>query len=45
MAQDVTLMMMSRASSIRGSGTVSQRMSPLPCQHSAFIDASCEARE
>jgi hypothetical protein len=30
-------MMTSRESSIRGSGTVSQRMSPLPCQHNAFI--------
>jgi len=37
MAQDVTLMMASRPSWIFGSGTLSQRMSPLPCQVSAFI--------
>ena len=40
MAQAVTLMMASRGCSIFGSGTVSQRMSPLPCQHSAFIRLS-----
>src|SRR5215207_1321583 len=40
MAQDVTLMMASRPSWIFGSGTVSQRMSPLPCQVSAFMRAS-----
>ena len=37
MAQAVTLMMASRPSWIVGSGTVSQRMSFLPCQVSAFI--------
>src|SRR4051812_39829585 len=37
MAQDVTLMMASRGCSIFGSGTLSQRMSCLPCQHRAFM--------
>lgn len=36
-AQAVILMIASRPSSIVGSGTLSQRMSPLPCQQSAFI--------
>src|ERR1044071_5079399 len=36
-AHDVTLMIASRPSSIFGSGTVSHRMSPLPCHASAFI--------
>ncbi len=36
-AHAVTLMMASRGCSILGSGTVSQRMSFLPCQQSAFI--------
>jgi hypothetical protein len=36
-AQLVTLMMTSRPSSILGSGTLSQRMSFVPCQQSAFI--------
>src|ERR1700710_2176694 len=40
MAQAVTLMMASRPCWILGSGTVSQRMSFLPCQVSAFIDVS-----
>ena len=38
MAQLVTLMMTSRPSSIFGSGTLSQRMSFLPCQHRAFMN-------
>src|SRR3569833_643168 len=38
MAQAVTMMMASRGCSITGSGTVSQRMSALPCQVRAFID-------
>ena len=37
MAQAVTLMIASRASWSWGSGTVSQRMSCLPCHVSAFI--------
>ena len=37
MAQLVTLMIASRGCSISGSDTVSQRMSSLPCQTSAFI--------
>jgi hypothetical protein len=37
MAQAVTLMMASLGCCIFGSGTVSQRISPLPCQQSAFI--------
>src|SRR5712672_569556 len=36
-AQDVTLMIASRGSSIFGSGTSSQRMSALPCQVRAFM--------
>ena len=44
-AQAVTLMMASRPSSILGSGTVSQRMSFLPCQVSAFIDVSFDLSE
>ncbi len=36
-AHAVTLMMASRGCSILGFGTVSQRMSPLPCQVIAFI--------
>src|ERR1700716_3835443 len=39
-AQAVTLMMASRGCSILGSGTSSQRMSPLPCQAKAFICCS-----
>src|SRR5688572_21258094 len=38
-AHVVTLMMASRGFSICGSGTVSQRMSFLPCQQSAFMGA------
>ena len=38
MAHDVTLMIASRGCSIFGSGTVSHRMSPLPCQQSAFME-------
>ena len=37
MAQELTLMMASWPSSMRGSGTVSQRMSPLPCHVIAFM--------
>ena len=40
MAQLVTLMIASRGCSISGSGTVSHRMSCLPCQTSAFINIS-----
>src|SRR5262245_29622734 len=40
MAQLLTLTMASRGSSIFGSGTVSQRMSFLPCQPSALMAAS-----
>src|SRR5688572_15018795 len=40
MAQLVTLMMASRSSSISGSETVSQRMSSLPCQTSAFMSGT-----
>jgi hypothetical protein len=36
-AQAVTLMTASRECSIFGSGTVSQRMLPFPCQTNAFI--------
>jgi hypothetical protein len=39
-AQLVTLMMTSRSCSILGSGTLSQRMSVVPCQTSAFIATS-----
>ena len=35
---DVILTIASRGSSIFGSGTVSTRTSPVPCQQSAFID-------
>ena len=42
MAQAVTLMMASRGCSIFGSGTVSQRMSRLPCQQSAFMACSLQ---
>src|ERR1700761_1487427 len=42
-AHAVTLMMASRPSWILGSGTVSQRMSFLPCQVSAFIGFSASA--
>ena len=38
MAHAVTLMMASLPCSILGSGTVSQRISPFPCQVSAFIE-------
>src|SRR3569623_833044 len=38
MAQAVTLMMAPRGCSITGSGSVSQRMSALPCQVRAFIE-------
>ena len=41
-AHAVTLMMASRPSWILGSGTLSQRMSFLPCQVSAFIGVSFE---
>src|SRR5215218_7936846 len=37
MAQDVTLMIASRGSSIVGSGTLSQRISALPCHVMAFM--------
>src|ERR1700761_6080981 len=37
-AQAVTFTITSRGSSILGSGTVSQRMSFVPCQQSAFIE-------
>lgn len=37
MAQELTLMMASWLSSMMGSGTVSQRMSPLPCHVIAFM--------
>jgi hypothetical protein len=40
MAQLVTLTIASRGASIFGSGTVSQRISFLPCQHSARIGPS-----
>ena len=40
MAQEVTLMMASVGASIVGSGTLSQRMSCLPCQVSARIETS-----
>src|SRR3954466_10188795 len=40
MAQLVTLMMASRSSSISGSGTLSQRMSVVPCHTSAFMMTS-----
>src|SRR3546814_5993217 len=43
MAHAVTLMIASRGSSIFGSGTVSQRTSPLPCQHNARIRPSCDS--
>jgi hypothetical protein len=43
MAQGVTLMMASRGWSFLGSGTLSQRMSLLSCQVSAFM--SVLARE
>jgi hypothetical protein len=39
-AQAVTLIMASRGCSILGSGTLSQRISPLPCQVIAFIRAA-----
>src|SRR4051794_37899067 len=39
-AQAVTLMIASRGCSILGSGTESQRISPLPCHASAFIGCS-----
>jgi hypothetical protein len=40
MAHAVTLMTASRPCSIFGSGTLSQRMSLLPCQVSAFIEGA-----
>ena len=40
MAQAVTLMTASRACWIFGSGTVSTRTSPFPCQHSARMTLS-----
>src|SRR3954454_7742908 len=45
MAQAVTLMTASRAFSILGSGTSSQRMSALPCQVNAFTSYSEEAAQ
>src|SRR3954453_7743832 len=42
-AQAVTLMIASRGCSIFGSGTVSQRMLPLPCHASTFMRQSLAA--
>src|SRR5688572_9220665 len=42
---DVTLMITSVGSWILGSGTVSHRTSPLPCQHSAFMRVSSGERK